>query len=275
MKNIFVRGISGVIYISLTLGSILLGKYAFLVFFVAVLAYTLFEFYRLCKQGGLKPQVINGIIISVYLFVAFFLYDLRIFGEIIFLGIIPVLMAIPVLELFRNSDNPVQNIAYTLLGIAYIAFPFSVLNFIILPYELNPDIYVPEALIGLFIIIWANDTGAFLIGKTFGKTKMIERVSPNKTWEGAIGGAIFAIAISLVLYPVMGFLNPLHTIVLSLLTVIAGTLGDLTESMFKRNFNVKDSGNVMPGHGGLLDRFDSMLFAAPIYFIYITLVLNS
>lgn len=275
MKNIFVRTISGAIYVILILGSIILGKYTFFIFFSLVLAYTLFEFYRLCKHGGKNPQIVNGIIISVYLFVAFFLYDLRIIGEIIFLGIIPALMIIPTIELFRKSERPVQNIAYTLLGVAYIAFPFSVLNFIISPYELNPEIYVPETLIGLFIILWANDSGAYLVGSWLGKTKMIERVSPNKTWEGAIGGAIFAIAISLVLYPIMGFLNPIHTIAVSLLTVIAGTLGDLTESMFKRNFNVKDSGSVMPGHGGLLDRFDSMLFAAPIYFIYITLVLNS
>lgn len=274
MKNIVIRGISGAVYVLLTLGSILLGKYTFFIFFSVVLAYTLFEFYRLCKNGGLNPQVYNGIIISVYLFVAFFLYDLKIIGEIIFLGMIPALMMIPITELFRSSKNPLQNIAYTLLGIAYIAFPFSVLNFIISPYEMNPEIYIPEALIGLFIILWANDSGAFIVGSWLGKRKMIEKISPNKTWEGAIGGAILAVIVSVALYPVMGFLNPIHAIIVTLLTVIAGTLGDLTESMFKRNFNVKDSGSLMPGHGGLLDRFDSMLFAAPIYFVYITLVLN-
>ncbi|MFA9388834.1 MAG: phosphatidate cytidylyltransferase [Prolixibacteraceae bacterium] len=274
MKNIYVRGISGAVFIILTLGSIFLSKYTFFIYFGFVLSYTLFEFYRLAKNGGNHPQTINGIIISVYLFVAFFLYDLKIIGEIIFLGIIPALMIIPIIELFRNSEKPVQNIAYTLLGIAYIAFPFSVLNFIISPFEQNPEIYVPEALIGLFIILWANDTGAYLSGSLFGKTKMIAKISPNKTWEGAAGGAVFAVIISLVLYQFIGFLSPIHTIFVSLITVIAGTLGDLTESMFKRNFNVKDSGSIMPGHGGLLDRFDSMLFAAPIYFIYITLVLN-
>lgn len=274
MKNIYIRSISGAIYVVLILGSILLSKYTFFAFFTVILSYTLYEFYRLCKIGGNQPQVINGIIISAYLFVAFFLYDLKIIGEIIFLGIIPALMIIPVLELFRKNERPVQNIAFTLLGIAYIAFPFSVLNFIASPYESNPEIYSPEALIGLFIILWANDSGAYLTGSWLGRTKMIEKISPNKTWEGAVGGAILATLIALAINHYVEFMTPIHIIFLTLFTVIAGTLGDLTESMFKRNFNVKDSGNLMPGHGGLLDRFDSMLFAAPIYFIYITLVLN-
>lgn len=274
MKNIFTRAISGGIYVILTIGSILISKYTFFVFFALVLSYTLYEFYRLCKKGGTQPQIGLGILISVYLFVAFFLYDMKLMGEIIFLGIIPMLMISPIIELFRNNQSPVQNIAYTLLGIAYIAFPFSVLNFIISPYELNPEIYVPEALIGLFIIIWANDSGAYLVGSWLGKHKMLEKISPKKTWEGAIGGTLFAMIIAVIVFHFIGFLSPVHAIFISLFTVIAGTLGDLTESMIKRNFNVKDSGSIMPGHGGLLDRFDSMLFAAPIYFIYISLVLN-
>lgn len=274
MKTIFKRGITGTIYVILTLGSILLSKYTFFAFFAIVLAYTLFEFYRLCKQGGYKPQVSLGIIIAVYLFVAFFLYDLRIIGEIIFLGIIPVVMLSPVIELFRKSEYPVQNIAYTLLGIAYIAFPFSVLNFIVSPYDHVPETYVPEALIGLFIILWANDSGAYLVGSWIGKTKMIERISPNKTWEGAIGGAIVAVIVALILFHFIGYLSPLHAAIVSILTVISGTIGDLTESLIKRSFNAKDSGTLLPGHGGLLDRFDSMLFAAPIYFVYISIVLN-
>jgi phosphatidate cytidylyltransferase len=274
LKRVLERGLSGFIYVALTLGSIILGKYTFFVFFTMVLSYTLYEFYRLCKNAGFKPQIIPGILISVYLFLAFFLYELNIINETVFLGLIPLLMSVAIYELLRNNHHPVQNIALTLMGIAYIAFPFSVLNFIISPYEQNPEIYVPEALIGLFIILWANDSGAFLFGSWLGKTKMIERISPHKTWEGAIGGAVFAVTITLILYRFIGFLSPVHTIAVTLLTVIAGTLGDLTESMIKRNFGVKDTGAIMPGHGGLLDRFDSMLFAAPIYFIYISLVLN-
>lgn len=274
MKNLFTRGISGAIYVVLVLGSILLGKFTFFAFFLAVLPYTLFEFYRLCKRGGNKPQMILGIITSVYLFIAFFLYDQNLIGPIIFLGFIPVLIVSPAIELFKKNKKPVQNIAFTLLGIAYIGFPFSVLNFIITPFDNTPELYVPEALIGLFIILWANDSGAYMLGSMWGKTKMHERISPNKTWEGALGGAVTAIVVAIILFQIIDFMSPIHAIMVSLLTVIAGTLGDLTESMFKRSFKVKDSGNVMPGHGGLLDRFDSMLFAAPVYFVYISIALN-
>jgi len=107
-----------------------------------------------------------------------------------------------------------------------------------------------------------------------GKHKLIERISPNKTWEGAIGGAIFGILISILFFHFFNYFSMLQVILISFLTIIAGTFGDLAESMIKRNFHVKDSGKVLPGHGGLLDRFDSMLFAAPIYFVLIYLILN-
>ena len=275
MKNLFVRTYTGGIYVALTIGSILISKYTFIVFFAFLLSYTLFEFYRLSRNGGIKPQVITGIALSLYLFVSFFLYDMKLVGENIFFGLVPLFMIVPVVELISKNKNPVQNIAYTFLGILYVAVPFSVLNFILTPIELEPERYMPEILIGLFIMIWANDSGAFLFGSWFGKTKMLERISPRKTWEGAIGGAVIAIILSVILFSFLDFLSPFHVVVLTILTVISGTLGDLTESMIKRNFNVKDSGNLMPGHGGLLDRFDSLLLSAPVYYIYISIIINS
>lgn len=274
MKNLITRALTGAVYVTLTVGSILFSKYSFFVYFTIILAYTIFEFYRLCKIGGNKPQLISGIFTAIFVFVAFFLYDMQMVSGDIFLGLIPLLMIIPVIELVKASKNPVKNIAYTLLGLIYIAFPFSVLNFIATPFRDQPELYSPEILLGLFIILWANDSGAYLVGSTLGKHKLLERVSPKKTWEGTIGGAIFAIIISIVLFRYVNTLDTTDAIILSILTVITGTLGDLTESMIKRNFNVKDSGNIMPGHGGLFDRFDSMLFAAPVYYAYITLILN-
>ena len=274
MKNLFVRTITGVIYVALIVGSILISKYTFVVLFGFILIYTLFEFYRLCKKGGNQPQMLLGIFISIYLFVAFFLFDMNMVGEVMFFGLVPLLMLIALIEMFRKNKNPVLNIAYTFLGIIYIAVPFSVLNFIVTPFDQYPRQYMPEALLSLFIILWANDSGAYLFGSWLGKTKMIERISPKKTWEGAIGGAITALVVSVVLFHYIGFISPVHAIILSLLTVVSGTLGDLTESMIKRSFNVKDSGGMLPGHGGLFDRFDSMLFAAPVYYIYISLILN-
>lgn len=274
MRNIITRSLTGFIYVILTLGSILLGKYTFLAYFTIVLIYTLYEFYRLCKIGNNKPQTILGIITAVYLFASFYLYDFKMTGSIVFWGLIPITIYSAVIEIIKQDKHPVQNIAYTLFGIAYIAFPFSILNFIATPLDRAPEQYLPFVLIGLFVILWTNDSGAYLVGSMLGKTKMCERISPNKTWEGAIGGTIIAIIASIIFFHFTNILSPIHAIFLSILTVIAGTLGDLTESLLKRSFNVKDSGKVLPGHGGLLDRFDSMLFAAPIYYIYISVVLN-
>jgi phosphatidate cytidylyltransferase len=275
LKNLFIRTYTGGIYVALTIGSILISKYTFIVFFAFLLSYTLFEFYRLCRNGDIKPQVLTGIILSLYLFVSFFLYDMKLVGENIFFGLVPLFMIVPFVELISKNKNPVQNIAYTFLGILYVAVPFSVLNFIVTPIELEPERYMPEILIGLFIIIWVNDSWAFLFGSWFGKTKMLERISPKKTWEGAIGGAVISIILAVILFSFLDFLSTFHVVILTILTVIAGTFGDLTESMIKRSFNVKDSGNLMPGHGGLLDRFDSLLFSAPVYYIYISIVINS
>lgn len=270
-----IRALSGGIYVLLTIGSILISKYTFFGFFGILLTYTLYEFYRLCCRGDNHPQMLIGIIISLYLFTSFFLFDLQIIDKLIFFGLVPLVMLSPVIEIFSKSEKPVQNIAYTFIGIVYIALPFSILILIMSPYESNPGLYMPEVLIGLFLILWANDTGAYLVGSWLGKNKMIERISPKKTWEGAIGGTIFAIAVSVLLFNYLDFLNLWQAILLGLITVITGTLGDLTESLFKRSFNVKDTGNILPGHGGLLDRLDSLLFAAPAYFIFISIILNN
>lgn len=275
MKTFIIRSISGLVYVLLVIGSILLGKYAFVAVFGILSSYTLFEFYRLAQRGGNKPQTFLGIIISIYLFTSFFLFDYHIEKRSIFLGLIPMIILSPIVELFKESKNPVQNIAYTFLGIIYICLPFTSLLFIATPFDQNPNLFKPEALIGLFFIIWANDSGAYMFGSWLGKTKMIERISPNKSWEGAVGGVFVAIVIALVLFHFLDILEPLQVVILTVITVIAGTYGDLTESMIKRSFNVKDSGTILPGHGGLLDRFDSMLFAAPVYFAFISLILNN
>lgn len=137
-----------------------------------------------------------------------------------------------------------------------------------------PELYKPEIMIGLFVIIWASDAGAYIFGRMLGKHKLIPKISPNKTWEGAIGGTLFAILISTAFFSFFDYFSILNIVAMTLVTVIAGTFGDLTESMIKRFFDVKDSGKIMPGHGGLFDRFDSLLFAAPIYYIFISLFLN-
>lgn len=275
MRKLLIRSITGLIYIALIIVSIYAGKYVFACSFGAILVYSLFEFYRLCNKDGHKPYTILGIVSALYMFVAFFLHENQIIeSKFTFLGLIPLVLLMPVLSLFKKNTKTVENIAYTILGIIYIGIPFSILNFIITPLNNDPLARLPNVLLILFAILWANDSGAYLTGSTLGRTKMIETISPRKTWEGALGGFIFATAISLIMFHIFYPIGTLHAIIISFLTVIAGTFGDLTESMIKRNFNVKDSGNILPGHGGLLDRFDSMLFAAPVFYIYISLILN-
>lgn len=273
MKTLLVRALTGAIFVGLTIGSILLGKFTFLVFFLATMLYTNYEFYRLCQIRGDKPHVILGLIISAYIFLSVFLYRMHYMDLEVFLVLFPLLMAIPIFEVFQRDRRRILNISFTILGIVYVGLPFSILNLIATHMEsLSGSGYSPEPILGLFLILWANDSGAYLVGSRLGKHKMAEKISPKKTWEGFLGGALFAIFVAII-FAVYGQLFSIpQAIIASLITVIFGTLGDLSESMFKRSFNVKDSGKIMPGHGGLLDRFDSLLFSAPVYYLYLFLI---
>jgi phosphatidate cytidylyltransferase len=153
------------------------------------------------------------------------------------------------------------------LGIIYIALPFSLL----VPIAFLNGTYQGKLILGLFILMWTIDTGAYIFGKLFGKHKLFERVSPKKTWEGFIGGALVSIGGAFVMCHFIGILAIQHWITIALLMIIFGTLGDLIESMFKRSVGMKDSGKILPGHGGILDRFDSLILAIPIIFAYLQL----
>ncbi|MCF8361896.1 MAG: phosphatidate cytidylyltransferase [Prolixibacteraceae bacterium] len=275
MRNLLIRTLTGIIYIILIISSTLISKYTFVSLFGIVLTYTLFEFYRLCRKIAYKPHIISGITIALYLFISFFLYDNEIVSETIFWGLIPLSLVIPIIELFHTKKRSVHNIALTFLGIIYIALPFSILNFISTPINDTPTAYMPHVIIILFVILWANDSGAYITGSTLGKHKMFASVSPQKTWEGAIGGLILAVVASIFIFYYFEPIGIFHSVAIAVVTVVTGTLGDLTESMIKRSFKVKDSGKLLPGHGGLLDRFDSMLFAAPAFYLYISIILNS
>lgn len=274
MRKLLVRSITGIIYIALTIVSIYAGKFAFACFFGIVLTYSLFEFYRLCQKGGYKPYMFLGIITALYLFTATFMFENQGANVNLFFGLIPLAMLIPIRSLFTEDGKSVENMAYTLLGIVYIGLPFSILNNIITPLNDGSIVRMPNILLIFFAILWANDSGAYLAGSTLGRTKMIESISPRKTWEGAVGGLILAVVAALIMFHYFYPIGLFHSIAISALTVVAGTFGDLSESMVKRHFEVKDSGKILPGHGGLLDRFDSMLFAAPIFYIYISMIVN-
>jgi phosphatidate cytidylyltransferase len=163
--------------------------------------------------------------------------------------------------------------AFTLLGIIYIALPLSLLNCFFSPWAIphKPDF---AFLLGYFVLLWLNDTGAYLMGKATGKHLLFQRISPKKTWEGIAGGFIAGLLAAWGLSRFFTQLSPVHWLIMAVLIILFGTFGDLVESMLKRSMQVKDSGNLLPGHGGVLDRFDGVLLSAPVVYIYIYMVLN-
>jgi phosphatidate cytidylyltransferase len=273
MKPIVTRTLSGGIYILLMLGSVILGRYAFGVVQLLFLTLCLLEYEKMYSQSGFNlgrlSFLFSGIII--YFLVLLFLWD--IWGMKYLLLILLIIFKMIIGELFNNSKHPVVNIGISLLGLVYLVLPFSLLNFFFYP-ELNYGFPSSSLLIGFFIVIWGNDTFAYLSGMVFGKHKFFERISPKKTWEGTIGGALFGVIAAIVLSILFKDINTFEWIGFALTTIIFGTFGDLFESMMKRTLGLKDSGNIMPGHGGILDRFDSVLVAAPFAYTYIVFVLN-
>lgn len=267
MKNFLTRTLSGFLFVVLIIGSILPGQYyIFAVAFAAISAFTVCEFHKLTNvQQGVDQSLWVGIAGSLLLFFVSFLdasgeMSLPVFPAY---GLFVVLVLIA--ELYRRKENPIHNWAYFVLGQLFVALPFSLLNYI-----LFIDGWQPYILLAVFVTIWVNDTGAYLVGVTIGKHRLFERISPKKSWEGFFGGAVAAVLSGYVFSLLIPQISLAEWIIFSEIIVVFGTFGDLIESLFKRTLNVKDSGNVMPGHGGLLDRFDSMLLAAPVAYIYLS-----
>ncbi|MEO5569436.1 MAG: CDP-archaeol synthase, partial [Bacteroidia bacterium] len=174
-----------------------------------------------------------------------------------------------IFELFRKSKHPFINIALTITGIIYVAVPFGL--FLFIGANNGPDgMYHPQIALGFLYLLWASDTGAYLVGSKIGKHRLFERISPKKSWEGSIGGAAIALLTAFVISKFYMDLSLLDWMVVALIIVVTGTFGDLVESMLKRSLDIKDSGKIFPGHGGILDRFDGLLLAAPFVFFYLS-----
>jgi len=272
LKELHIRSIWGILFAIALVGAIILGYYTFASVFLILSVFALREFYSLCVQGGFSPQVYPGLFAGVSIFVlSFFISDHSISYKA-YSYLLPLIYAIPVYELFRNKKRPLANIALTVFGIAYVSIPFSLLNFFVFPEFEGTDTYHYGLLISLFIFVWASDTGAYIIGVRFGRHRLFERISPKKSWEGLIGGVLTAIAAAWILTLVFPQYSFLFMGIIAIVVVISGTLGDLVESMIKRSIGVKDSGRFMPGHGGLLDRFDSILLASPIIYFMLQIL---
>lgn len=263
MKEVLVRALSGLAYVALIIGSALYSQSSFYIVFYILMLFSLFEFKRLIK---LKYNWAYVVATLIYLRFS----NLEIINkEYVHFLLIASLFFPFIYQLFKPKiDITSSKIGHYSLAIVYIALPFTFMTLI--PF-FNGD-YHPKIIISIFALIWANDTFAYIVGRAFGKTKLFEKVSPNKTIEGALGGLIAGLIAAYFFAKYFTILSITNWMIIAVIVTIFGILGDLIESKFKREAQVKDSGNFIPGHGGFLDRLDSIIFAAPFVYVYLHLI---
>lgn len=274
MKNNFIqRAVTGVLFVTVLVGCILYSPFSFGILFTIISALSVHEFARLINQNG--EISLNKTITSLggaYLFLALMSFcTQQSVGARVFLPYLALLLYLMITELYLKKKNPTGNWAYSMLSQLYVALPFALLN--VLAFQNSPETgsvtYNPILPLSIFVFIWLSDTGAYCVGSLIGKRRLFERISPKKSWEGSIGGGAFSIASSLAFAHFFPFMSWWQWAGLATVVVIFGTWGDLTESLMKRQLGIKDSGNILPGHGGMLDRFDSALMAIPAAVVYL------
>ncbi len=279
MKNLIIRAITGAVFVAIMVVGISFRPDVMILLFAAITGLTIWEFTGLVNQS--ENVSVNRFISTaagIYFFLAVAGYCSGLTPSAAFVPYLLTVVYLLVSELYLKQTNPINNWAYTMLSQMYIALPFSMIN--VLAFRSTPDGNVTfEWLLplSLFIFLWTNDTGAYCSGSLLGRHKLFPRISPGKSWEGSIGGAVFVMIAAAIIY----FLNVGQTdglvagmplwqwLGLGLVVVVFGTWGDLVESLFKRTLGIKDSGNILPGHGGMLDRFDSSLMAIPAAVVYL------
>lgn len=272
MRELLLRISTGLIFLVVVISSIVFNPYTLASLFYVVGVLGMLEYYNLAKIGGVHPQSILGLITATALYLLIELVKLEVVPLRFLSLVIPFFICIFIFELYRKRPDPFNNIAHTIIGIIYVMAPLALLN--IFSFEEIIHEYSPEVVLGFFIMLWLNDTGAYVFGRLFGKRKFFPRISPKKTWEGFAGGMASAIAggwILSIYYPQFSLLN---WIILAILIAVSASFGDLVESMLKRSLNVKDSSNLLPGHGGILDRFDGVLLASPMVFTYLMIFVH-
>lgn len=265
------RAITAFFFTIVMLGSIFLGPYTFAGFYLLLSIISLLEFYKLVKTGGIRPHKNIAIIVAGAIFLITIAYHFYKFPTKYLMAAVPLVFAVFIAELYKKSKIPFANIAYTFVGFVYVTIPFCF--FYSLGYLLSFYNYSFHLPLAFLLMLWANDTGAYLFGMKFGKRKLFERHSPKKSWEGFLGGIFTSLVVALIIAQFFNEITPIVWAGMAILISSFGTLGDLVESMLKRSLDVKDSGSFLPGHGGFLDRFDGLLIAAPVVYVYLYLIL--
>jgi len=270
-NNLIIRSITGLLFVALLVTAIVLGPSTFIILFAVITALGLWEFGKLVNHS--KGVTISQPIITlggVYLFLATALAQLT-NDYTLFIPYLVIIIYAFIRELYLEKSNPINNWSYTLFSQLYIAMPFCLL-WILSFSSIYVDTYNYALPLAVFVFIWLNDTGAYCVGTLLGKNRLFERISPKKSWEGSIGGGLLTLLVAFFAHPyLVGAiqLDLLPFLGLAMVVVLFGTWGDLMESLLKRTLKVKDSGSILPGHGGILDRFDSALLAIPSVFVYL------
>ena len=275
LKNMTIRAITGTIFVAAVVTCFLRPE-AMMFLFALVTALSVWEFTGLVNNSGdVRVNRFICTVAGVYLFLAFAGFCSGITPAAVFIPYLLTVVYLFISELYTKAPNPINNWAYTMLSQMYIALPFSMIN--VVAFHSTGDAHVYDYLLPLsiFIFLWTNDTGAYISGSLLGRHKLFPRVSPGKSWEGSIGGGLLVLAVAALVGYLANSSEGGHTLSipawmgLSLVVVFFGTWGDLVESLFKRTLGIKDSGNILPGHGGMLDRFDSSLMAFPAAVVYL------
>lgn len=271
MKNIILRSISGSVYVALIVCAILFGSFwGFPALMCVFVAAGIFEFQKMTLDDFYEsPRILLvDLIIGISLPALVVAYIDPVLQALLLMFMSCMLILRFVAQLYSHSKNPVRHIGVSVLSIIYVAIPLTIASVI--------GVNSPKILLLMFVMVWLNDTGAFLVGSAIGSHRLFERLSPKKSWEGFFGGLAFSIAagyIAKALFPdaFYGLSGNMLGLMGAVVSVMS-TWGDLFESMIKRHSGVKDSGSIIPGHGGILDRIDSLLFVAPALMLFLAIV---
>lgn len=274
-KNLIVRTITGVLFVAVLVGGMLCNNLTFTILFAAISGLSVWEYCGIVEgYHGVSLNRFINTTGAVVLFLSASAYaSLPQLGLKMFAPYMVVVIYLLVSELYRKRKAPLLNIAFTMLGQMYVAVPYALLNALV--YSGNPEYSSGMSFSGwlplcIFVLLWTNDTGAYCFGSLYGKNKLFPSVSPGKSWEGSVGGGFLAVGVSLILAHFDPSMSRVAWMGFALTVVVFGTWGDLIESLLKRQLGIKDSGHILPGHGGMLDRFDSSLLAVPAICAYLT-----
>ncbi|GAB2981368.1 phosphatidate cytidylyltransferase [Mucilaginibacter puniceus] len=269
MTNVLKRLTTGVLLVILITLAVINGAYSFIALILLINLLSLLEFYRLLGPENIAYQKFYGTGLSFGLLLTIFFVSTGSSPHLLLLNI-PLAYAVFINELYRRDEEPFKQLAYTFLGVIWITLPLCLLIATAFTENISGE-YHGKIIAGYFCLLWSHDSFAYIFGKALGRHPLFKSLSPGKTWEGSIGGAIIAITIACAISLYVPQLSLICWLGMAMIVIFFGTYGDFVKSLLKRSLNVKDSGTLLPGHGGMLDRFDSLIGSAPFVYIYLLL----